>query len=354
MSYYLFILGVMLLLITAFDLIKTALSVNGAGFVSKKLAKGIWRSLLLISRKTGKRNLLELGGAIILVSIVINWIVMIWFSASLLFISDPGSLMNVETNTEPSLVGKIFFTGYTLSALGLGDMEPTGPFWDILTAVLSFTGIILISIAITYLIPVVTGEIEKRRLSVYITTLGCSVDEILSNYWNGKDFKELEQPFFSLTSMIILHGQNHKAHSVLHYFHTSDKKEAFVLNLTNLDESLSILLHKVPAPCLPSMNVLMGLRKAISGYLVTLPTEFIKPAENSPPMIDFTFLEKHGIPIIHSEHATEEYIKLSTRRKLLLSLVQDDGWEWSDLQAGSFNHELKLDEDGRSILIKVP
>jgi hypothetical protein len=106
-------------------------------------------------------KVLEIGGAVILVSILINWL-LIWLSASLLFISQPDSLMNVETNSPTTVVNKIFYTGYTLSTLGLGDMEPEGNFWDILTAILSFTGLILISIAITYLIPVVS-EIAKEK-----------------------------------------------------------------------------------------------------------------------------------------------------------------------------------------------
>ena len=132
----------------------------------------------------GQRKVLQFGGAIILVSILINWLLLIWISASLLFISEPKSLMNVETNTTTTIVNKIFFTGYTLSTLGLGDIEPEGNFWDILTAILSFTGLILISIAITYLIPVVSAEITKRKISVNINTLGGSVQEILLNYWN--------------------------------------------------------------------------------------------------------------------------------------------------------------------------
>jgi hypothetical protein len=88
----------------------------------------------------------------------------------------------------------------------------------------------LISIAITYLIPVVSAEITKRKISVNINTLGGS-EEILLNYWNGSHFKEIEQPFIPLDS-IILHAQNHKAYFVLHFFHSSDKKEAFVLNIT--------------------------------------------------------------------------------------------------------------------------
>jgi hypothetical protein len=63
------------------------------------------------------RKVLEIGGAVILVSILINWLLLIWLSASL-FISQPDSLMNVETNS-PTTVVNIFYTGYTLSTLGL-------------------------------------------------------------------------------------------------------------------------------------------------------------------------------------------------------------------------------------------
>ncbi|MBK5194006.1 MAG: two pore domain potassium channel family protein, partial [Flavobacteriaceae bacterium] len=199
MNYFIFILGVILLIITATDLINTSLSVRGAGFITKRLSKTIWTLLLAIHKKTGAGKLLEMGGAFILVSILINWLLLIWISASLLFISQPDSLINIESNSPTTIISKIFYTGYTLSTLGLGDIEPYGPFWEILTAILSFTGLILISIAITYLIPVVSAEIIKRRISVYITTLGCSVEDILMNYWNGKNFKELEQPFVSLT-----------------------------------------------------------------------------------------------------------------------------------------------------------
>jgi hypothetical protein len=84
-------------------------------------------------------------------------------------------------------------------------MEPEGNFWDILTAILSFTGLILISIAITYLIPVVSAD-SKEKISV-TNTIGGSVEEMLLNYWDGKDFKELERPFFRLL-ILSFHAQN--------------------------------------------------------------------------------------------------------------------------------------------------
>ncbi len=340
LNYFVFILGLILLFITATDLINTSLSVRGAGFITKRLSKTIWTVLLAIHKKTGARKPLELGGAFILVAILINWLLLIWISASLLFISQPDSLMNVETNSSTTIIDKIFYTGYTLSTLGLGDIEPDGSFWDILTAILSFSGLILISIAITYLIPVVSAEIIKRRISVFITTLGCSVEDILMNHWNGKNFKELEQPFISLTGTIILHAQNHKAYSVLHFFHSSDKKEAFVLNLTNLDEVLTTLLHGIPEAQQPSFNVLMGLRRAITSYLTTLPEAFITPGDEDPPLPELTALKTKGIQLIQDKTTDLAYENIKSRRRLLLSLIKDDGWDWNDLQAGSYNHEM--------------
>jgi hypothetical protein len=344
MNYFVFFIGIIVLLVTAADLINTSLSVRGAGFITKRLSKSIWSVLLTINKKMGRRKVLEIGGAVILVSILINWLLLIWISASLLFISQPDSLMNVETNSPTTVVNKIFYTGYTLSTLGLGDIEPEGNFWDILTAILSFTGLILISIAITYLIPVVSAEITKRKISVTINTIGGSVEEMLLNYWDGKDFKELERPFFPLIDSIILHAQNHKAYSVLHFFHSSDKREAFVLNIANLDELLTVLLHNIPEEQRPTYNVLIRLRKAISSYLITLPATYITPGKKTPPILLLTALENKGIKIISGEMVDLEYEKLRTRRRLLLSLIKDDGWEWTDLNCGSYNHEITMDK----------
>ena len=190
----------------------------------------------------------------------------------------------------------------------------------------------------------VSAEIMKRKISVYINTLGGSAEEILLNYWNGKDFKELEQPFISLIDSIILHAQNHKAYSVLHFFHSSDRKEAFVLNLTNLDEMLTVLLYNVSEEQRPSKNITIRLRKAISSYLITLPATFITPGKDTPPLLILTALENKGIKIITGEMVDLKYEKLRTRRQLLLSLIKDDGWEWADLTTSGYNHAINTGE----------
>jgi hypothetical protein len=93
----------------------------------------------------------------------------------------------------------------------------------------------LISIAITYLIPVVSAEIAKRKISVTINTM-VSVEEMLLNYWDGK-ILGVRTTFFPLIDSIISRPKSQGVFCIA-FFHSSDRREAFVLNITNLDDYL--------------------------------------------------------------------------------------------------------------------
>ncbi len=326
-------------MLAALDLVFTALSPNGAGFITGPLSKGLWKFFLFVNRNTGSHRILNFAGAFITVTVLINWLLLIWAACTIMIYSDEKSVMNMETNTPAKLMSKIYFTGYTLSTMGNGDMEPGDGFWEFFTAFFSFSGLILISIAITYLIPVLSAEIEKRRLSVYITTLGCSAAEIIENAWNGRDLKDLEPHFGRLTNMIILHAQNHNAYPILHFYHTSNRKEAFVLNITNLDEALTLMLLHVPEAQRPKNAETYPLRKAISSYLLTIKSAFVGPAHDIPEIPNLEEFGQIGIPLIKDPQQIQQwYEKFAGRRRILLGLISNDGWRWKDLNAGSYEN----------------
>ena len=83
---------------------------------------------------------------------------------------------------------------------------------------------------------------------------------------------------------------------------------------------------------------MMGLRRAITSYLVTLPEAFITPGDETPPLPELSAFEHKEIPLIKDETLDIAYETIKSRRRLLLSLIKDDGWNWNDLQAGSYNH----------------
>jgi hypothetical protein len=73
---------------------------------------------------------------------------------------------------------------------------------------------------------------------------------MLLNYWDGKDFKELERPFFRL---LILSFHTPKiTRRILYCIFPFDRREAFVLNITNLDELLTVLLLNISEEQRPS------------------------------------------------------------------------------------------------------
>lgn len=344
MSISIFLAGLFLLLAFAHDLITTALSSNGEGWLTRYINVFLWRCLLAIHRITGWRKVLSFGGTLIMLTVLLTWLLGIWAACTIMILSEEESVMNVETNTPGSFVSKIYYTGYTLSTLGNGDLEPGNAFWEIFTAIFSFTGLIFISIAITYLLPILSAEIEKQRLSVYISTLGYSVEEIIRQAWNGQDMRSLEAHIPTLTTLILQHTQNHHAYPILHYFHTERKKDAFVLNLTNLDEVL-ILLELVPEHQRPSNQALLPLHHAISHYLSTVKGLYVRPAKQAPPLPDRDMISSI-VPLKEADWEAH-YRSWEGRRKMLLGLIKNDGWQWKDLEAGAFqNYRQEIKEEG--------
>ena len=343
MSIPIFLAGLAFLLVFVHDLVTTTLSSKGAGWFTRHIGVGLWKLFLTVRRVTKQRSILSYGGTFIMLSVLLIWLLGIWTSCTIMILSEEESVINIETNTPASLASKIYYTGYTLSTFGNGDLEPGDGFWEIFTALFSFTGLIFISIALTYLLPVLSAEIEKQRLSAYISTLGYSVEEIIRQAWNGKNLCSLEVHLPTLTTLILHHTQNHHAYPVLHYFHTERKKDAFVLNLANLDEVLT-LIELVPEDQRPAKQTLLPLQNAISHYLSTVQDIYVRPTEQAPPPPDQQSISEI-IPLDTSSWE-RHYRHWEKRRRMLLGLIKNDGWEWEDLEAGAFQNYRQEIEEG--------
>ena len=80
-------------------------------------------------------------------------------------------------------------------------------------------------------------------------------------------------------------AQNHLAYPVLHNFHSHLRREALAINLTTLDEVLTILMLYIPDSVQPLKQEFYPLRFAIIDYLVTLHSAFISPSDSVPAPI---------------------------------------------------------------------
>ena len=342
--HYTFLVGGIIILFLVFsDIINTTLTPHGGGKITLHFSRYSWKLYLFLSKNYGGNKILNLSGTLITSQIIMIWILLLWVGYFLIFVFDPESVVNSTTGQQAGITDKFYFIGYTLSTLGYGDYHGGTPFWRVFTSLISFSGLILITIAITYIVPINSAEIAKRKLSTYIAALGTSPQEILLNAWNGENFKALNDHFHELTDMILTNGQNNLAYPILYYFHTSNKTEAGPVNISALDEALTILICYIPNELQPDRQYVYPLRKSITAYLNTLSIASIRPEKEAPNLPDLSMLVRAGVPLKEHDTYQDDFESLQDRRKMLKALLQNDGWKWDEMVSPKYYDDFVVD-----------
>lgn len=321
-------IGILVVVVTAADFFYTTVSFNGAGFIARSVSTAIAALFLWCNKKTDSRFLFKFSGMTHILAQVALWIGLLWFGLFLLLMGDPMSVLHAASGAPASGVNKFYFSGYVLSTLGNGQYIPNGGGWQIAVAAFSFAGFIFITTAMTYLMNLTTAVIRKRKLSLFISNLGETPEEIVTNSYSGEGFERLTNVAPTLQQMINEHSQNHYAHPGVHYFYSIPRAESLSVNLTNLDEALTIMQYRIKEGKAPVQN-LLPLRDAIDKFLEMIEHHFIRSFEvDGEDIPNIRFLQERGIPV-NDEIADESAVK--KRRSLLAGLLQSTGWSWEDI-----------------------
>lgn len=336
------IAGTVLITTALVDGLWTTIAAAGGGPLTKRISRGVWGVALQRRESSQNHRLLEVAGTAILLAALIQWVMLLWAGYFLLFSMTPGAVVHGMTRAPADLWARIYYTGYTLFTLGMGDYVPGGPVWQVLTAVASINGLFIITLSITYFVPVLSAVASKRRLAGSIANLGMSPQEILCRGWDGSGFQPLIQEVRQLTPMIELHTQRHLAYPVLHFFHSQDARTAFGPRLAALSEALLILSAGYPKER-SSRMALRAAREAVQAFLETLDEAFVRRADTSPSLPDMETLRGEDLPPLFEERLQRKVSEAAKERRLLLSLVRDDGWGWSDVYSDSDDQRVHED-----------
>lgn len=331
------ILGLAIFILTLSDFLVTVFSPKGAGLITAKVNTYGSQFYSFVVGKRGTNTLLDYKVIFLIAAIIVIWVLLIWLSCFLIFMTDANSIIDSNTKLNASALEKLYFTGTTLSTLGPGDYKPNGDIWKIFTNLCSYFGFFLISICITYVVPLVNNITKAKALSLKISGLGESLNELLSNSYNGKNFEEFTGQFTSLSDEILTYTTNHLAYPILHQVHNSNKEENLILKLASLDEALNIFLYVIPDEYNKHPLGLKQVRRAINTYLKTLKN--LTPAKEAPPVPDFEALKKIvSIKFLPFSLNQLEiiYERLALRRKLHKSNLENDGWDWADINSDNY------------------
>ncbi|CEG54416.1 potassium channel family protein [Stutzerimonas kunmingensis] len=329
MTYLYFVVGSLIFIVTAAEIIKTVFSTQGGGAITTKLTKAIWALFFFGSRKKGDARLLEYAGPSILIVVLMCWIAGLWLGLFLMLVTDQNSVVSGTTQIATTPLEKLYYAGFTLSTLGVGDYKATNDFWRILTSMASFTGLVFITSAITYFVQVLSAVSLQSKLSLYVNAMGKTPQEIIVNGHNGADFEQLGPQFLTLSEIIFEHSINHQSFPVIHYFHTSNPEQTVIPAIVRLDEACGILVHGSVKPRHIQLPLKM-LRTSLDAYVGMVKGGLDDdPAKaEKPPTPNLSILRERGIALEQDGTTYFEQPQLAQRRRLFSTLLRRDGWSW--------------------------
>ena len=308
-------IGLLLLVFTICDFFFTTLSGSGAGLISKPVASLTYRATRASSKMFG-RKVFDYSGMIVNLSVLFVWILLFWFGLFLVYSYNPDGITN-SSSRPANWVERLYFTGYVLSTLGLGNFKPTTAFFEIMTSIFSFFGFIFFTSSMTYFLSISSAVIRKRTLSRSIFNLGKSPSAMAGEI-KKLDRSYTHQQLLRIQEEIDKHLVSHQAYPVVHFFSHKNPDNCFNLNFVRLDEALSILLDQQNQEENETWGKeeLEQLRSTMTHLLIHMKENF----SASQPKSASTEVKKNE-PI--------DYSDLNQRRKVLSAMLQSEGFSWN-------------------------
>lgn len=319
--------GVALLLVVVADVMITVLDLGrGKGLVTSRVSALLWQGVRVLRRRGASHRVIETLGVIIVVLVLSTWLVSVWVGWTLVYNAGTTAVM---AGSEPATFWeRAFFAGASLFSLTVGDLSPGPSAWRFVSALTALNGLVLVTLSISYLIPVLGGATERRSVAAYITTLGATPQKIVLRTCRGFGVEEVHDYLANLIPMLTDLAERHLAYPVLHYLHSADRRTAIAPSLAALDEALTIIEHGVEHDRRLPGSV-PATRDAIEQFVKTLQM-FSYDEVESPPAPSLKPLMDEGFATADEDQFSQEIERMEDHRRRLLAVVREDGWSWDE------------------------
>ncbi|HKG22631.1 MAG TPA: potassium channel family protein [Blastocatellia bacterium] len=221
------ILGVGLLALVAYDVYVTILHAAGkSGPVSERLTRLIWRVSQRIAfrlSRARRHRMLNAVGPLLMPGILLVSVVLLIVGYALVYFPRmPGQFTIAgDLNISPWLAS-LYFSGTTLTTIGYGDIAPRSLELRFTALAEGASGLILISLTISYLVSVYQALERKRvtALSFYHHAEGGAdaVGFIAHHFVSGR-FIGIQSNMRTAARNLQEVLESHIEHPIIHYFH---------------------------------------------------------------------------------------------------------------------------------------
>lgn len=319
------------------DVVWTALGTHGGGPVSGPFTMALWRVARRIFAARQNHRLLSFAGSMILALQLVLWTLMLWVGWILIFSARDGALVNSQTHAPADLPSRMFFCAYMLSTMGNGDFAPARGGWQIAASIGTLSGLGILTLAITFVLQVLTAVVQKRQMAAYINDIGAVPREILRCSWTGVRFDSLADHLVQLTQLVPLYTEQHLAYPVLLYYHSENERTSATLRLASMYELVLLLRDGVAEEARMPPMVIEPLYRALQGFAHTIRGEWVDPADEAPPPPSLSILRELGIPTVDDAVFARAMADAAEDRRFFAGLIACDARTWDRVHAPPAN-----------------
>jgi hypothetical protein len=219
--------GLVLLALIIFDIYATVLHSSARyGPVGESLNRSVWRITRAAAFRLSRANrhrLLNMVGPLLLPLLIAVYVVLLVLAFALVYYPHvPSGFAFTGAHREPDWTDAVYFSGVTLTTVGYGDVVPRLTSLRFLALFESASGLVVISLAITYMLTVYTALERKRAvaLSLYHQAgEGADVAGLIAHHFVEGRFYGLRDALRTVTRDLQGLLESHIDHPVIHYFH---------------------------------------------------------------------------------------------------------------------------------------
>lgn len=234
-------------------------------------------------------------GPVAIVTVISLWASLLVAGFTLVLEGDPDAIRTSATEQPVDWFARAYYVGYSLFTLGNGGIAPVTDGGRLLTIAISATGLFLITLSVTYLLPVISASVASRSFASSALALGETPEDTVLGAWDGERIR-LDHELRDLAGQLSILAEQQLAYPVLHLFLSSDHSASAPLAVAHLDDVLTLLdgVDRRVAPPAPPRR---QLRAAIQSYVQTYGARIEEEAP-TPPLPDTGRLAVGGIPLL--------------------------------------------------------
>ncbi len=326
MGFHLFVIGVIIIIAVFIDFFYTTLSGNGSGFLTKYFNNLISKIILGLNWKW----LRKISGFLHVTATLNLWLILLLVGCFFVFSSNEPMVINSSTDEPASFGSRFYYTCYILSTVGIGDYVPDTSFGQIVTGLLSFSGFILLTTALAYVISITGAVSDKRDLAVAISSMGNNPKGLYNYFTQEEKLSLLFDASPDMRQLLHTFTHNYLSYPMIENYLTNNLTNSEGVQLVNLYEVLRIVFCQSEQneqikllPLIRSFNYFMKIHmKNEKSH-----TDYEEKDVNELRVRYWTpILQKEGINLDVTDIQLQD-IKLEN----IDSLLASSGWSWTDI-----------------------